>query len=201
MQGGGSPRDRARPGPGNRGQATSVPVANEEGLRALGESIAAAQPRASTRRRRVKWTLGILGDRHCPHRGRRGGLRLVPEPPGAPHRGQRPGGRRDPRHRERDREHSARRVDGPVRAEKAVHRLWDLQPGSQRHQQRRRHDSPPQSQHRDRFHPLDSHATSSFPTRASRAPTRSMPRSIRVRRSSSRQSRRTSVYRFSTMSS
>ncbi len=61
MQGGGSPRDRQGPGPGNRDQATYVPVANEKGLRALGESITAAQPRASTRRRRIKWTLGIVG--------------------------------------------------------------------------------------------------------------------------------------------
>jgi LCP family protein required for cell wall assembly len=61
MQGGGSPPDRQGSGPGNRDQATSVPVANEEGLRALGASIDAAQPKASKRRRRVKWTLGIVG--------------------------------------------------------------------------------------------------------------------------------------------
>ncbi len=60
MQDGGSPRDRQRPGPGNRAQAASAPVANEEGLRALGATIVAAQPKASNRRRRLKWTLGIL---------------------------------------------------------------------------------------------------------------------------------------------
>jgi len=36
-------------------------VANEQGLRALGHSIAAAQPRGSSRRRRLKWTLGVFG--------------------------------------------------------------------------------------------------------------------------------------------
>ncbi len=60
MQGGGSPPDRQDPGPGSRNPAAPRPVANEEGLRALGESVAAAQPRVSTRRRRLKWTLGIF---------------------------------------------------------------------------------------------------------------------------------------------
>ena len=61
MQGGGSPRDRQGPGPGNRDLAAARPVANEAGLRALGESIAAAQPRSSKRRRRIKWALAVFG--------------------------------------------------------------------------------------------------------------------------------------------
>jgi LCP family protein required for cell wall assembly len=61
MHGGGSPRDRQGPGPGNRDLAAARPVANEVGLRALGESIAAAQPRASRRRRRLKWALAVFG--------------------------------------------------------------------------------------------------------------------------------------------
>ncbi len=55
----GPPGTGKAPGKGTRDQAAPAPVANEEGLRALGESIAAAQPKASTRRRRLKWTLGI----------------------------------------------------------------------------------------------------------------------------------------------
>jgi LCP family protein required for cell wall assembly len=61
MQGGGSPRDGQGPGPGNRDQGAAAPVANEEGLRALGQTIDAAQPRRSTRRRRLKRTLVALG--------------------------------------------------------------------------------------------------------------------------------------------
>jgi LCP family protein required for cell wall assembly len=41
--------------------AAARPVANEAGLRALGESIAAAQPRSSKRRRRIKWALAVFG--------------------------------------------------------------------------------------------------------------------------------------------
>jgi LCP family protein required for cell wall assembly len=61
MHGGGSYRDRQGLGPGNRERAAIPPVANEEGLRALGESIAAAKPRSSKRRRRIKWTLSVVG--------------------------------------------------------------------------------------------------------------------------------------------
>jgi LCP family protein required for cell wall assembly len=61
MQGGGSPRDREGPGPANRDWAAASPVANEEGLRALGESIAAAQPRSWRRRRRIKLAFSVSG--------------------------------------------------------------------------------------------------------------------------------------------
>jgi LCP family protein required for cell wall assembly len=61
VYGGGSSRDRQGLGPGNREGVGTAPVANEEGLRALGESIAAAEPRSSKRRRRLKWTLGVVG--------------------------------------------------------------------------------------------------------------------------------------------
>jgi LCP family protein required for cell wall assembly len=61
MHGGGSSRDGPGLGPGNPEQAAAAPAANEEGLLALGASIAAAQPRSSKRRRRVKWTLSIVG--------------------------------------------------------------------------------------------------------------------------------------------
>jgi LCP family protein required for cell wall assembly len=61
MQGGGSPWDRQGPEPGKRDPKPTAPVANEEGLRALGHTIEAAQPRRSKRRRRLKWTLAVLG--------------------------------------------------------------------------------------------------------------------------------------------
>ncbi len=61
MHGGGSPWDRQGLGPGNPEEAATAPTANEEGLLALGESITAAQPRSSTRRRRIKRTLSIVG--------------------------------------------------------------------------------------------------------------------------------------------
>jgi anionic cell wall polymer biosynthesis LytR-Cps2A-Psr (LCP) family protein len=61
MQGGGSPRDRQGPGFGSRDPRPTTPVANEEGLRALGHHIEAAQPRSSVRRRRLKRTLVVFG--------------------------------------------------------------------------------------------------------------------------------------------
>src|ERR1700721_3166379 len=61
MQGGGSPRDRQGPGLGKRDPRVTAPVANEEGLRALGHTIDAAQPPRSKRRRRLKWTLAVFG--------------------------------------------------------------------------------------------------------------------------------------------
>jgi LCP family protein required for cell wall assembly len=61
MHGGGFPRDEQGSGPGNRDVRAGAPVANEQGLRALGHSIDASQPRGSRRRRRLKWTLGVFG--------------------------------------------------------------------------------------------------------------------------------------------
>lgn len=61
MYGGGSPRDEQGSGPGSRVARATAPVANEQGLRALGRSIDGAQPRSSKRRRRLKRTLGAFG--------------------------------------------------------------------------------------------------------------------------------------------
>jgi LCP family protein required for cell wall assembly len=61
MYGGGPTRDEQGSGPGNRDTRAAAPMANEQGLRALGHSIDAAQPRSSKRRRRLKRTFGVLG--------------------------------------------------------------------------------------------------------------------------------------------
>jgi LCP family protein required for cell wall assembly len=61
MQGGSTPPDEPRRGP-DRGRAgSSPPVANEDGLRALGQSIDASRSRSTNRRRR-RWkrTLAVL---------------------------------------------------------------------------------------------------------------------------------------------
>jgi LCP family protein required for cell wall assembly len=61
MQGGKTPRDEPRPGPGRGKPGSTPPVANEEGLRALGQNIDAARPRSTNRRRRrLKLTLAVL---------------------------------------------------------------------------------------------------------------------------------------------
>jgi LCP family protein required for cell wall assembly len=60
MQGGRTPGDDSGPGPRARSARPTPPLANEEGLRALGQSIDAARPRSSKRRRRLKRTIAVL---------------------------------------------------------------------------------------------------------------------------------------------
>ena len=54
-------RRKSRSGEPGRGVAASCPVANEAGLRALGQSIEASRRRPSRRRRRLRRTLVVLG--------------------------------------------------------------------------------------------------------------------------------------------
>ena len=61
MEGGGPPRGQRGPGPGNADRRSTAPVANEEGLVALGKTIDATRPRSSQRRRRLRRTLVVLG--------------------------------------------------------------------------------------------------------------------------------------------
>jgi LCP family protein required for cell wall assembly len=61
MRGGSSSPDDPAPGPGAGDGRSNPPLANEEGLRALGQNIDAARPRyANRRRRRLNRTLAVL---------------------------------------------------------------------------------------------------------------------------------------------
>jgi LCP family protein required for cell wall assembly len=60
MQGGSTPGHEPGRGPDGGGAQSTSPLANEEGLRALGQRIEAARPRAGSRRRRLKRTLAVL---------------------------------------------------------------------------------------------------------------------------------------------
>jgi LCP family protein required for cell wall assembly len=61
MQGGGSSGDRPRGGRTNAERSAEPPLANEDGLRALGQRIGSTRRRPSQRKRRLRRTLIVLG--------------------------------------------------------------------------------------------------------------------------------------------